>query len=124
MAFRMEFQVVRGVDIAHVYEMAGADVDAPAAGKLRAYEVAMRPTRTDRGRGANQVARLLLSQRPQQKWADDWYVVVRSINRWMGAEADPQRYALAVTLGAERSTALFAELELELRTEIEVQLGG
>lgn len=124
LAFRMEFQVVRGVDLAHVYEMAGADVDSPTAGKLREYEVAMRPTRTDRGRGANQVGRLLLSQRPQQRWADDWYIVVRNINRWMGAEADPQRYALAVALGSERSTALFAELELELQAEIEVQLGG
>jgi len=42
----------------------------------------------------------------------------------MDAEADPQRYAVAVALGADRSTTLFDELELELRTEIEVQLGG
>lgn len=122
LAFRMEFLVVRGVELARVYEMAGADVDSPAAGKLREYEVPMRPTRTDRGRGANQVGRLLLQQRPQAKWSEDWYVVVHSINRWMDAEADPQGYAVAVTLGAERSATLFAELELELASEIEVQL--
>lgn len=125
LAFRMEFLVVRGVALPEVYEMAGADEDSPTAGKLAEHEVPnMRPTRTARGRGANQVGRLLLSQRPQEKWSDDWYVVVRSINRWMDAEADPQRYALALALGAERSTTLFNELEAELRAEIEVELGG
>lgn len=65
LAFRMEFVVVRGVDLAQVYEMAGADVDSPAAGRLREHEAPMRPTPTDRGRGANQVGRLLMSQRPR-----------------------------------------------------------
>lgn len=124
LAFRMEFVVVRGVDLAQVYEMAGADVNSPAAGRLREYEAPMRPTRTDRGRGANQVGRLLSSQRPRAKWSNDWYLVVRSINRWMDVEASPQPYAVAVALGAERSSRLFGELELELRTEVEVQVGG
>jgi hypothetical protein len=122
LSFRMEFAVVRGVSLADVYEMAGADIDSPSAGKLRKYEVEMRPTRTDRGRGANQAARLLMMQRPQAKWSDDWYVVVRSVNRWLDPEADAQRYALTVTLGAQRSSTLYAELELELQAEIEVQL--
>jgi hypothetical protein len=122
LAYRMDFLLVRGVDLADVYEMAGADIDSPAAGRLREYEAPMRPTRTDRGRGANQVGRLLLQQRPQQRWANDWHLVVRSINRWMDEEEGPQRYAVAVGLGVARATDLYAELETELRAEIEVQL--
>jgi hypothetical protein len=40
----------------------------------------------------------------------------------MDEEEGPQRYAVAVGLGVARATDLYAELETELRAEIEVQL--
>jgi hypothetical protein len=121
LAFRMEFLVVRGGDLEEIYEMAGAAVEDPSGGKLADYEVPMRPPRTVRSRGANQAARMRSSQRPRKKFWDDWYIVVRSLNRWLGSEEPPQPYSLAVAIGAERAENLFVELEARLEAELQAQ---
>jgi hypothetical protein len=121
MAYKIEAMVVRGVDIDDVYDMAGANVGQSDPGLLSSYELPMRPPRTTRSRGANQVGRCRLAQRPREKFREDWFVVVRCINRWLNPEEGPQRYSLAVALGAERGTELYAELEARLAAELEAE---
>ena len=122
LAYQMDFVVVRGISLTDLFDVAAADIEDPEAGKLGAYEVKLRPTRTVRSRGTLQLGSRGWSQRPQTKFHDDWYVVVRSINKWMDADAEPQPYALAVTLAVERGERLYAELEAEVRIELEARL--
>ena len=75
-------------------EGADADAEEDQAKTLSDHERTMRPTRTTRNKGANQMARYSSSQRPRANFRDDWFVVVRNINKWMSAGADPEAYAL------------------------------
>lgn len=122
LAYEMNFLVVRGVDLPDLFELAAAGIEDPEAGKLGDYEVKLRPTRTDRSRGTCQVGRRAWSRRPSEDFHDDWYVVVRSMNKWTSTDEPPQRYALAVTIEVERAAELYAELEAEVRVELEAQL--
>jgi hypothetical protein len=114
--------VVRGVGLSDLFDVAAAEVDDPEAGKLGEYEVKLRPTRTVRSRGTLQLGGRRWSQRPQEQFHDDWYIVVRSINKWMDSGARPQPYALTATLEVERGERLYAELEAEVRIELEARL--
>lgn len=121
LAYGMEFIVVRGVTAADVFEMAGADVADPGAGRLSGYEVQMRPPRTVRSRGCNQVGRYKSEQRPREHFRADWFVVVRSVNRWMPDDSAPEPYSLAVAIEVDRAGSLYAELQAELEVELEVR---
>ena len=122
LAYQMDFLVVRGVELADLFDVAAAGIEDPDAGKLGEYEVKLRPTRTARSRGTLQVGRRRWSQRPQEKFHDDWYIVVRSLNKWMKAGASPQPYALTATLEVDRGEHLYAELQAEVRLELEARL--
>lgn len=58
----------------------------------------------------------------QEKFHSDWYVVVRSLNKWMSPDAPPQPYALTTTLEVERDNGLYVELEAEVRIELDARL--
>ena len=122
LAYQMDFLVVRGIELADLFEIAAAGIEDPEAGKLGEYEVKLRPTRTTRSRGTLQVGRLCVSQRPHKKFHDDWYIVVRSLNKWMKTDAPPQPYALTATLEVERGEHLYAEIQAEVRLELEARL--
>lgn len=122
LAYQMDFQLTRAIELDALFELASAEFDAPDGEKLTDYELSMRPARTVRNRGANQMARYTTTQRPQEKFHDDWYLVVKSLNKWMPRDSEPQPYAVAVSLEAERSNQLFVELEAELRAEIELRV--
>ena len=122
LAFGMEFIVLRGVPLADIFEMAGADVEDPDAGNLRAYELPnMRPPRTVRARGCNQVGYWSSPRRPAARFHDDWYVVVRSLNRWMPRDAPAQPYSLAISVEVEEADELYAQLVAELEIELELE---
>lgn len=122
LAYRMEYMLVRGATLEQVFEMAGQDVSDPEAGGLRAYEVPMRPTRTSRARGCNQASTFETSQRPRAQFHDDWYVVVRSLNRWMPRDSPADPYSLAVALEVERAEELYVELQAALEIEVELRI--
>jgi hypothetical protein len=121
LAYQMDFQLARGIELDKVFELASAEFGASDGEKLSTYERVMRPTRTARNKGANQMARYTSPQRPHEKFRDDWFVVVMSLNRWMRPAADPQPYALAVSVEVERATNLYAELDLRLAVELEAE---
>lgn len=120
LAHKLEFVLVRGLDIDSVYKLAGQDVGDPDAPSLSKFAYAgLRPTVTVRSRGANQMARVTSSRKPLDRHSSDWFVVVRSINRWLERESDPQPYALAVTLEVENTELLYAQVEARLEAELE-----
>jgi Subtilase family len=121
LAHQIDFQLARAIELDDVFELSSAEFDAPDGEKLSAHERTMRPTRTARNKGANQMARYPSSQRPQESFRDDWFVVVKSLNQWMRPGADPQPYALAVSLEVERATNLYAELDIRLAAELEAE---
>jgi hypothetical protein len=121
LAFQMDFQLVRGIELDEVFDLASDDFDTGEGESLSQFERTMRPTRTARSRGANQMARHPSSTRPIEKFHDDWYLVIKSFNKWMPKDADPQPYGLAVCVEAERATELYVELEAELTAELEAQ---
>ncbi len=118
----MDFLVVRGIELADLFDVAAADIEDPEGGKLGEYEVKLRRTRTGRSRGTLQLGARRWSHRPHQKFHDDRYIVVRSINKWMDGDAPPQPYALTATLEVERGVHLYAELDAEVRIELEARL--
>ena len=122
LAFEMDFQLVRAIDLDKLYELSAAEFDAPDGVNLSKYEPKkMRPTRTARNKGANQMARYVSATRPQEKFHDDWYLIVKSLNKWMPKDSAPEPYALAVSVEVPESVDLYAELEIELETEVELQ---
>lgn len=121
LAYEMDFVVVRGVDVLDLFEIAAAGIDDPDGGKLGDYEVKLRPTRTARSKGTLQVGSARWSSRPQERFHDDWYIVVRSLNKWLDPEAPPQPYALTATLMVDRAEDLYTELQLEVRVELEAR---
>jgi Subtilase family len=120
LAFEMDFQLVRAIDFDKLFDLAAADPAAPAGERLADYEPGLRPTRMARSKGANQMARWVSSQRPREQFHDDWYLVVKSFDKWMPKESEPQPYALAVSIEAEESVELFAQLEAEVELELQV----
>src|SRR5688500_11351387 len=122
LAYEMDFLVVRGIRLADVFEIAAAGLDDPEAGRLADYEVKLRAMRTVRRRRTCQGGRGSWNRRPRGDFREDWYVVVRSLNKWLSADAPPQPYALTATLEVERGTELYVELEAEVRVELEAQL--
>jgi subtilisin family serine protease len=121
LAYQMDFQLVRGIELDDLFELAAADIEAPEGSKLTDHERTMRPTRTARNKGANQMARYPSTRRPREKFHDDWFVVVKSLDKWMPAGAERQPYALAVSLQAERATNLFNEVDLRLEAALEAE---
>ncbi|WP_196772591.1 S8 family peptidase [Mycobacterium colombiense] len=121
LAYEMEFVVVRGVDIVDLFEIAAAGIDDPEGGKLGEYEIKLRPTRTARSKGTLQVGSAIWSTRPREKFHDDWFIVVRSLNKWLDPDAPPQPYAITATLMVERAEALYAELQAEVLVELEAR---
>jgi len=119
LAFEMDFQLVRAIDLDAVFDLAAADLEAPEGAKLTDYEPGLRPTRTARSKGANQMARWASSQRPREKFHDDWYLIVKSFDKWMPKESEPQPYALAISVEAEESVELFVQLEAEVEVELQ-----
>jgi subtilisin family serine protease len=124
LAYQMDFQLARAIDLDDLFELAGAEFEAPDGAKLSDHERKMRPTRTARNKGANQMARYVSTQRPREQFRDDWFVVVKSLNKWMAAGADPEPYALAVSLQVERATNLYNEVEIRLAAELEAEAQG
>lgn len=122
LAYEMDFLVVRAIELADLFEVVAAGIQYPEAGKLGDYELKLRPTRTERSRGTCQLARRQWTRRPGEDFHDDWYVVVRSLNKWMSPDAPPQPYALTLTLEVERGAGFYAELEAQVRIELEAQL--
>jgi len=120
LGFQMDFQLARAIELDDLFDLAGAEFDSDGE-KLSDYELSMRPTRTARSKGANQMARYSSTQRPREDFHDDWYLVVKSFNKWMPSSAAPQPYALAISIEVERTVELFAELEAELRVELELE---
>ncbi len=121
LAFEMDFQLIRAIDLDEVFELSAAEFEAPAGENLSKYEPELRPTRTARSKGANQMARYTSSQRPREKFHEDWYIVVKSLDKWMPRDAAPEPYALAVSVEVEQSVELFTELEAEVQAELELE---
>ncbi|OMC15790.1 hypothetical protein A5736_01450 [Mycobacterium sp. SP-6446] len=121
LAYEMDFIVVRGVRVVDLFEIAAAGIEDPEGGKLGDYEIKLRPTRTARSKGTLQVGSIKWSSRPQEKFHDDWFVVVRSLNKWIDPDSPPQPYAITATLPVERGENLYAELQTEVRIELEAR---
>ncbi|HVF74258.1 MAG TPA: S8 family peptidase [Acidimicrobiales bacterium] len=147
MASRMEFHLVRGMpldDVARIFaqledeaddgENADTDVQGEAGGQELDAEPAqptslrqlgsrycgMSPSTTVRSRGANQLGRVVFSQRLDRDRHTPMHLVVRNLNRWDDSTAT-QPYALALALWRTESHGeLYAELEARLETVVEV----
>lgn len=114
---QMEFLVVRALDEEQVFAMADADVGDLHARELTKHEVKLQPAVTIRRRGTNQFAHCDWSQRLSAGVDGDWFMVVRSLNKWLRASHGLQRYALTVAIEVERSDRLYNELEIALRAQ-------
>ena len=114
---QMEFLVVRALDEEQVFAMADADVGDLHARELTAHEVKMHPAVTIRRRGTNQYAHHDWSQRLSTGVDGDWFMVVRSLNKWLRPTHGLQRYALTVTIEVDRADELHAELDIALRAQ-------
>ena len=127
---QMEFLVVRALDEEQVFAMADADVGDLHARELTKHEVKLQPAVTIRRRGTNQFAHRNWSQRLSSGVDGDWFMVVRSLNKWLRPSHGLQRYALTVTIEVDRSDRLYGELEIALRAQArargraEAKLGG
>ena len=117
---QMEFLLVRGLDEETVFGMADADVGDVHARELSKHEVDLQPPRTTRSRGANQFARRAWSQRISAT-DEDWFIVVRSLNKWLTGDHGLQRYALSVGIEVDRSVALYGELQVALQAQAQVR---
>jgi hypothetical protein len=113
LAYQMEAVVVRGVSEDEVFHLASSDNKGKLS-ELSKRHLGMKPTVTQNARGVNQLARVIYRQRPQQKFQDDWYIVVRSVNKWM-RDRSPQPYALAVAIEVEGSVELYTQLRAEVQ---------
>ena len=81
----------------------------------------MTPTRTARSKGANQSASWQSSTRPRQAHHDDWYLIVRSYNKWIASDGD-YPYSVSIAMEAERSEELYVELEAELQARLRIRV--
>lgn len=122
LAYQMEFAVVRGLSEDEVFHLASSDNPGTLT-ELSKRHIDTRPTVTQNGRCVNQLARVTYSRRPAGKFQHDWYIVVRSLNRWM-RDRSPQPYALAAALEVEESARLYSQLraEVEVRTRVRARV--
>lgn len=123
LAYQMDAFVVRGVSEDEVFHLASSDNDGKLS-ELSKKSPSMRPTVTSNGRAVNQLARVTYKKLPAEKFRQDWFVVVRSLNRWM-RDRSPQPYSLAVALEVEGSNRLYSQLraEVEVRTRLRARRG-
>jgi hypothetical protein len=117
----MEFLVVRGLDENDVFAMADADVADANAGELSKAEVTQHPARTIRRRGTNQFARHVWRQRLSSGVDGDWFLVVRSLNKWLTRADGYQSYALTVSFEVDQADRLYQELHVALRAQLRAQ---
>jgi hypothetical protein len=117
----MDFLVVRGISRDEAFDMA-----SPGAGnledKLGKHELTMVPGRTARSGGANQAATWTSSRAPKKDHRDDWYVLVRSFNRWLEPAQAEHPYGLAITLEVDRSEELYVQMEAELEAQVRIRV--
>jgi hypothetical protein len=118
---QMEFLVVRGLDEDDVFRMADADVADAQASQLSKREVTLQPPRTVRRRGTNQHARHNWRQRLSTGVDGDWFLVVRSLNKWLVAAHGMQAYSVTVTYEVDQADRLYDELEIALRAQARAQ---
>jgi len=118
---QMEFLVVRGFDENDVFRMADADVADAQAGELSRKEVTLRPSRTVRRRGTNQFARHDWRQRLSSGVDGDWFLVVRSLNKWLTREHGLQPYSLTVSYEVDQADRLYQELQVALQAQLRAQ---
>ena len=117
----MEFLVVRGLDENDVFRMADADVADAQAGELSKNEVTLHPSRTVRRRGTNQFADHAWRQRLSSGVDGDWFLVVRSLNKWLTRADGLQPYSLTVSFEVDQADRLYQELEVALRAQLRAQ---
>lgn len=118
---QMEFLVVRGLDENDVFRMADADVADAQAGELSKKEVVLYPSRTIRRRGTNQFARHDWRQRLSSGVDGDWFLVVRSLNKWLSREHGLQPYSLTVSYEVDQADQLYQELGVALQAQLRAQ---
>jgi len=118
---QMEFLLVRGLDEETVFAMADADIGDVHARELTKCEIKLAPSRTTRSRGANQFARKAWSQRLSTGTEGDWFIVVRSLNKWLTGEHGLQSYALSVGIEVDRAPRLYGELEVALQAQAQAR---
>jgi len=119
LAYQMEFAVVRGLSEEEVFHLASSD-NVGTLRELSKRYLDTRPTTTRNARCVNQLARVTYSRRPAAKFQHDWYIVVRSLNRWM-RDRSPQPYALAVAVEVEESARLYGQLRAEVEVRARVR---
>lgn len=149
MATRMEFHLVKGLDLDEIGEvfarMEGEDLDdedeAAAASDLDEGEdvdesgeaaapptpsalgsrlITLDPPTQTRSRGANQLGRKVFSQRLQAGRDTPVFLVVRNVNRWDDPHGE-ETYGLAMSLWRDDDRAeVHAELEAQLEAVIEL----
>jgi hypothetical protein len=122
LAYQMEFAVVRGLSEDQVFHLASSD-NPGSLSELSKHQISTRPTVTANRQCVNQLARITYSRRPAARFQDDWYIVVRSLDRWM-RDRSPQPYAIAVALEVEDSVELYTQLraEVEVRTRLRARV--
>jgi subtilase family protein len=143
---RMEFRLVRGIDIAllerlviaspeglgDLTEEEGEEVsegtieDSPQPSRLsdlaRRHLVPLQPSARRRSVGANQFGRKVFSQRLDPSAGDSFYLVVKNTNTWVPARSQ-QNYGVAVALSRDiQHPPIYVELEARLQVEVEVEL--
>jgi hypothetical protein len=118
---QMEFLVVRGLDENDIFRMADADVADAQAGELSKKEIALYPPRTARRRGTNQFARHDWRQRLSSGVDGDWFLVVRSLNKWLTADHGLQAYSLSVSYEVDQADRLYQELQVALQAQLRAQ---
>jgi hypothetical protein len=118
---QMEFLVVRGLDENDVFRMADADVADAQASELSKKEITLQPSRTVRRRGTNQFARHDWRQRLSSGVDGDWFLVVRSLNKWLSHEDGLQPYSLTVSYEVDQADKLYQELQVALQAQLRAQ---
>lgn len=118
---QMEFLVVRGLDENDIFRMADADVADAQAGELSQKEIALHPSRTARRRGTNQFARHDWRQRVSSGVDGDWFLVVRSLNKWLSPDDGMQAYSLTVSYEVDQADQLYQELRIALQAQLQAQ---
>jgi hypothetical protein len=146
---RMEFRLIRGVDIgllqrlviasseglAGLTEEEGEEEEAPSEGPPEGgsqpqrlselaprHLIALQPVARRRSLGANQLGRKIFGKRLDPSAGDSFYLVVKNTNIWVPARSR-QNYAVALVLSRDAEhPPLYAELEARLRVEVEVEV--
>lgn len=112
LAYQMEFLVVRGIPEDEVFHLASS-ANKGKLSELSKKQFKLQPATTVNGQGTNQAATVTLRTRPRAQFQQDWFVVVRSLNKWM-KDRSPQPYALALGVEVENSAQLFGQMQAKL----------